>query len=76
MPGSAAGSFYSDRITSYNVCYTKLLREATARGIAWLAAGGPAGWSREGEGHVFMPGEDKKLQARYQRFSKALKSML
>jgi len=50
--------------------------EATARGIAWLAAGGPAGWSREGEGHVFMPGEDKKLLARYQRFSNALESML
>jgi glycerol kinase len=50
--------------------------EATARGIAWLAAGGPAGWSRGGEGHVFLPVENMKLHARYQRFREALKSML
>ncbi len=50
--------------------------EATARGIAWLAAGGPAGWSGEGEGHAFTPKKDATLQVRYQRFSEALKSIL
>ena len=48
--------------------------EATARGIAWLAAGGPAGWSRGGEGHTFLPGKDRYLQARYRRFIEALES--
>ena len=48
--------------------------EATARGIAWLAAGCPVGWSQSGEGHAFMPKKDVNLQARYQRFITALKS--
>jgi glycerol kinase len=50
-------------------------QEATARGIAWLAAGGPSGWSRGGEGHTFIPKKDAKLQDRYNRFIKVLKSL-
>jgi glycerol kinase len=50
--------------------------EATARGIAWLAADGPAGWSIGGEGQTFIPIKDAELRGRYQRFSNALKSML
>jgi glycerol kinase len=50
--------------------------EATARGIAWLAAGGPSEWSREGEGHTFVPEKNEKLQGRYQHFSEALNSMM
>jgi len=48
--------------------------EATARGIAWLAGGEPAGWTRRGEGQTFMPKKDVSLQARYRRFITALKS--
>jgi glycerol kinase len=48
--------------------------EATARGIAWLAAGCPDEWSSESEGHTFTPGNDAKLQERYRRFIKTLKS--
>jgi glycerol kinase len=49
--------------------------EATARGIAWLAAGSPAGWSGEGKESTFMPGKDAKLRARYNRFTRVLKSV-
>ncbi|MGD8875400.1 MAG: FGGY family carbohydrate kinase [Gammaproteobacteria bacterium] len=50
--------------------------EATARGIAWLAAGGPAEWSREDEGQTFIPVKDAPLQARYLRFCGALAAVL
>ncbi|MGD8618239.1 MAG: FGGY family carbohydrate kinase [Gammaproteobacteria bacterium] len=49
--------------------------EATARGIAWLAAGCPEAWSDEGKGMTFMPGEDAKLRERYKRFTKFIKSI-
>jgi len=49
--------------------------EATARGIAWLAAGCPEAWSDEGKGMTFMPGEDAKLRERYNRFTKFLTSV-
>jgi len=48
--------------------------EATARGIAWLAGGGPEGWSRGGVGERFMPGEDEELQERYRHFIAALQT--
>jgi glycerol kinase len=48
--------------------------EATARGIAWLAAGGPQEWSHEAEGGDFIPRQDIKLQTRYRHFCKALDS--
>jgi len=48
--------------------------EATARGIAWLAAGCPVKWSREGEEHTFLPEEDARLRERYNRFTRFLTS--
>jgi glycerol kinase len=50
--------------------------EATARGIAWQAAGCPADWPPTGAGDTFMPEEDSKLQARYERFTATLQSCL
>jgi glycerol kinase len=40
--------------------------EATARGIAWLAAGRPAGWSSAAPEQVFPPEYDRALSRRYQ----------
>jgi glycerol kinase len=42
--------------------------EATARGIAWLAAGCPDSWRPGGSGAVFTPAGDAALRARYARF--------
>ena len=50
--------------------------EATARGIAWQAAGGPRDWSASGAGETFQPQENAKLQTRYQRFIETLKKDL
>ena len=50
--------------------------EATARGIAWQAAGGPADWSSSGRGRTFMPQSDVKLQARYNAFLPAIDATL
>jgi glycerol kinase len=42
--------------------------EATARGIAYLAAGRPAEWSRAEDERVFAPQDDAPLRARYRRW--------
>ncbi|MBW6496478.1 MAG: hypothetical protein K0B16_18370 [Burkholderiaceae bacterium] len=42
--------------------------EATARGIAYLAAGRPAQWSSAGDEQVFRPTDDAPLCERYQRW--------
>ena len=42
--------------------------EATARGIAYLAAGRPAEWNRGGDEEVFAPRADAALAARYRRW--------
>jgi glycerol kinase len=42
--------------------------EATARGIAWLAAGGSPGWEPAGPVACFAPRDNPALQARYRRF--------
>ena len=47
--------------------------EATARGVAWLAAGRPGNWSTTGSGRDaefirFVPQQDEALHARYQIF--------
>ncbi len=44
--------------------------EATARGIAWLAAGGDRGWSAEAT--RFEPAYDRGLLGRYRRFREAV----
>lgn len=48
--------------------------EATARGIAWLAAGQPEGWRQSGETTEFLPREDSALGERYARFLEALQT--
>ena len=48
--------------------------EATARGIAWQAAGCPADWPATGPGTTFMPQPNTGLQARYNAFLEALAS--
>ena len=50
--------------------------EATARGIAWQAAGCPEDWSANGPGETFEPVEDAALAARYQKFTELLESSL
>ena len=42
--------------------------EATARGIAYLAAGRPAQWNLAGDEEVFGPADDAALRARYRRW--------
>jgi len=42
--------------------------EASARGIAYLAAGRPAGWNAAGGEDVFAPAADQDLRARYRRW--------
>ncbi len=50
-------------------------REATARGLAFLAAGEPADWNR-GAGDSFTPRECVTLQGRYRRWRQAMDSAL
>ena len=42
--------------------------EASARGIAFLAAGRPAGWTHDVHEDVFSPGADPGLSSRYRRW--------
>ncbi len=42
--------------------------EATARGIAYLAAGRPGAWSTAAAEHVFAPQDDPGIAARYRRW--------
>lgn len=51
------------------------LPEATARGIAWLAAGKPDDWSRA-DVEIFKPGNNAKLYKRYAKFSAIMINML
>ena len=48
--------------------------EATARGIAWLAAGKPANWIRSRE-ERFSPHDDSLLQRRYRAFTHRLEDL-
>jgi glycerol kinase len=48
--------------------------EATARGIAWLAAGRPDDWQQPEAGARFEPGTDAGLASRYRWFLEALDS--
>jgi glycerol kinase len=50
--------------------------EATARGIAWQAAGCPEDWPASGPGETFEPVEDAALVARYSEFIELLESSL
>jgi len=50
--------------------------EATARGVAWQAAGGPADWPPSGAGVTFTARENAALRSRYERFIGILKKIL
>ena len=53
------------------------LGEATARGVAWLAAGRPQGWEIDGDAVVtFVPHNDPGLHERCRRFGSALRQLL
>ena len=52
--------------------------EATARGVAWLAAGRPENWNtarsaKDAEFRVYMPQQDDALETRYQLFKTEMK---
>jgi glycerol kinase len=46
--------------------------EATARGVAWLAAGGPEGWDPPAEEPPVPPRPEPALAARYRRWTRAM----
>ncbi len=55
--------------------------EATARGVAWLAAGRTENWSiagadRDAASTRFVPQQDERLQARYQMFKTEMKRIV
>lgn len=57
------------------------ITEATARGVAWLAAGRPDNWSiagsdKDAEFIRFMPQRDQALDARYQLFKTEMKRII
>ena len=47
--------------------------EASARGIAYLAAGRPAGWNTAPQEAVFAPAPDEALRARYRRWRERMR---
>jgi glycerol kinase len=47
--------------------------EASARGIAYLAAGRPAGWNSGATEERFEPAENAALAARYRRWRELMK---
>lgn len=51
-------------------------REATARGIAWLAAGRPKDWQPPVEIQLFEPAPDAGLRTRYERFTEKLREFI
>lgn len=55
--------------------YRPVETEATARGIAWLAAGQPAHWPKPGRGRLFRPQPNPALLARYWQFIEALAAL-
>jgi glycerol kinase len=50
--------------------------EASARGIAWLAAGRPENWCRAAEIQLFEPLSDTGLTARYSQFIEKLREYI
>jgi glycerol kinase len=51
-------------------------REASARGVAWLAAGRPAHWQSDEGAQLFEPRFDGGLTSRYQRFIQQLQTYI
>jgi glycerol kinase len=50
--------------------------EATARGVAWQAAGSPQDWPPSGAGETFTASDNLSLQQRYDRFTTVLSEEL
>jgi len=50
--------------------------EASARGIAWLAAGRPRNWYQTGRTQLFEPLSDTGLTARYTQFIEKLREYI
>jgi glycerol kinase len=50
--------------------------EASARGVAWLAAGRPSDWPTLGDTQLFQPQTDSGLSARYREFTEQLQMRL
>ena len=50
--------------------------EASARGIAWLAAGRPENWYRAGKTQLFEPLSDTGLTTRYSQFIEKLRDYI
>jgi glycerol kinase len=48
------------------------IREATARGLAWLVAGRPSAWLKEAQSDSFTPGRNPELSERYERWRAAM----
>ena len=55
------------------VVYRPAETEATARGIAWLAAGRPSQWPETSPGETFTPQPNSELSERYARFRQEMK---
>jgi glycerol kinase len=55
--------------------YRPVQVEATARGIAWQAAGCPPDWPPTGEGTTLTPRADPELKERYTRFVEILNKL-
>ncbi|MHB8254041.1 MAG: FGGY family carbohydrate kinase [Acidiferrobacter sp.] len=49
--------------------------EGTSRGLAFLAAGAPAGWPKSAQDHAFWPMEDAALRDRFQRWRQLMPSV-
>jgi len=49
-----------------------VVHEATARGLAWLVAGRPAGWRDPGEPTMFEPTANPALKSRFARWREAM----
>ena len=50
--------------------------EASARGIAWLAAGRPENWCQTGKTQLFEPLSDTGLTTRYSQFIEKLREYI
>ena len=49
-----------------------VVHEATARGLAWLVAGRPAGWRDPGKPTLFQPRANPALKSRFARWREAM----
>ena len=49
-----------------------VVHQATARGLAWLVAGRPAGWRDPAEPTLFEPTVNPALKSRFARWHEAM----